>query len=181
MYPIKEELWKDIKGYEGLYQVSNLGRVKSLNKNKVGRYSTYLKKGKILSCNYNHNRYGKITLYKNGKHKEKRVHRLVAEAFIPNPDNKPQVNHIDNNSKNNKVENLEWVTVKENVQHAYKIGATKTSKIRQYNLSGKVVKEWNSQKEASLKTKINKNSICECCKGKRKTAGGYIWKYKEEI
>lgn len=98
---MKEE-WRDIIGYEGLYQVSSLGRVKSLRKNIIMKFIT-------RSGYYN------LVLRKNGQRKSKQVHRLVAEAFIPNPDNLPIVNHIDYNRKNNKVENLEWCTQKQNV------------------------------------------------------------------
>jgi hypothetical protein len=106
---MEKEIWKDVKGYEGLYQVSNLGRIKSI-----------IRKGKILS-NKSH-RYISVIFYKNKLRKNIRVHRLVAGAFIPNPENKPQVNHIDGNKKNNNVNNLEWNTQLENIRHAYRTG-----------------------------------------------------------
>jgi len=112
------EIFKDIKGYEGLYQVSNLGRVKSLPKEVViyngGSYKTKVKFLKPKLCNH----YGYLTFNLNGKFKKQ--HRLVAEAFIPNPENKPQVNHIDSDKTNNTIDNLEWVTASENTIHAYK-------------------------------------------------------------
>ena len=110
---MKNEQWKDIEGYEGLYQISNLGRVKRLIGINIYK-EHYLKPVK--------DRYGYlyVCLSKNNKHKVKTLHRLVAIYFIPNPDNKPCVNHIDGNKKNNKVENLEWCTYKENTCHAYK-------------------------------------------------------------
>lgn len=100
-----DEDWKDITGYEGLYQVSNFGRVKRLNTNRI------LKSAKSKGG------YPYIVLSKNGITSNKTIHRLVAKAFIPNPENKPEVNHIDENKTNNKVSNLNWMTRKENVNH----------------------------------------------------------------
>ena len=108
------EIWKDIKGYEGLYQVSNLGRVKGLDRYVNCKYGRRKIKGKIM--NYTtRSGYNVLVLRRNNKRQSKQVHRLVAEAFIPNPNNYPVVNHKDTNRKNNHVSNLEWVTVKENV------------------------------------------------------------------
>ena len=111
---MKEE-WKDIPGYEGLYQVSNLGRIKSLArkvKTKNGHYQGYNEK--ILKMGTNNSKYYMVVLCKNGKTNAKLVHRIVAEAFIPNPDNKPCVDHIDTNIYNNNVNNLRWCSQKEN-------------------------------------------------------------------
>lgn len=117
-----EEIWKDIQGYEGLYQVSNLGRVKSLARldTRGQRVSE-----KILKLGKHRAGYFRVNLYKNGKMKQYLVHRLVALAFIPNPENKEQVNHIDGNKQNNVIENLEWCTHSENIQHAYRTGLAK--------------------------------------------------------
>ena len=108
-----QEIWKDIVGYEGLYQVSNLGRVKSLGNTKARKEKILL--GVSISDNYL-----QIGLNKNGERKRYVIHRLVAEAFIPNPLNKPQVNHINGNKKDNRVENLEWWTQCENIRHSNK-------------------------------------------------------------
>lgn len=104
------EIWKDIPGYEGKYQVSNKGRVKSLNFNRTGKEA-------ILKAK-NHVGYPRVILWKGGKRHEICVHRLVAEAFLPNPDNKQFVNHIDGDRRNNNVENLEWCTPQENAIHS---------------------------------------------------------------
>ena len=106
-----KEIWKDIENYEGLYQVSNLGRIKSIRK---------MKKQNILKLG-TRNTYNVINLMKNGKARSFQVHRLVAKAFIPNPENKPQVNHINGVKNDNRLENLEWVTRSENTIHAYRV------------------------------------------------------------
>lgn len=120
------EEWKDIKGYEGLYQVSSLGRVKNLERYVRAKNNSLRKnKEKILSFFINKNGYQEATLSKNSKKRLHRVNRLVAEAFIPNPENKPQVNHKDGNKLNNRVNNLEWCTRSENMIHAWKNGLCK--------------------------------------------------------
>ena len=110
-----EEIWKDIKGYEGLYQVSNLGRVRSIDRrDRLGRHF----KGRVLSQCKQRGNYLYVQLQKNGKSKPSKIHRLVAQAFIPNPENKATVNHKYCNKGNNVVENLEWCTNLENITHA---------------------------------------------------------------
>lgn len=106
-----EEIWKDIEGYEGLYKVSNLGRIKS-----------FYHGGKIMKPDVSNHGHLRVKLSKSGKLKRYLVHRLVARAFIPNSENKPQINHIDADPTNNSVDNLEWSTQSENIKHAYKIG-----------------------------------------------------------
>lgn len=117
------EIWKDIVNYEGFYQVSNMGRVKSFNYMNTG-------KEKII-IGFNGRGYKRIVLFKNGKHKHMQIHRLVGIAFIPNPDNKPCINHIDGNKSNNRADNLEWCTPKENIEHAVKNGKFKTGENHQ--------------------------------------------------
>ena len=129
---MKEE-WKDIEDFEGAYQISNLGRVKSLG----GWRGTAKRKEKIRTIHSTHDGYAKVRLQHQGKDKTMRVHRLVAKAFIPNPKNMDTVNHIDGNKKNNKVSNLEWVDRTEQMIHAYKLGL-KTSRVGTQNSNAKL-------------------------------------------
>ena len=170
------EEWRDIKGYEGKYQVSNLGRVKSRHK--------------ILKPN---NVKGYLYVYpsKNSKKEALKVHRLVAEAFIDNPENKPEVNHIDGNKENNRVENLEWCTKSENMQHAIKTGLMHQYKTGEGPLSRKIIcintgEIYNSSRHASKETGIDNSNITKCCRGKQNSAGKLPtgeklkWMYIEE-
>lgn len=116
-----KEIWKDIQGYEGLYQVSNFGRVKSLDRKLKNRWGDFIRSGKVMVTNKS-NRYFAINLFTNWQFKHCKIHKLVAAAFVPNPNNKPQINHIDGIKSNNHADNLEWVTQAENMQHAKKMG-----------------------------------------------------------
>lgn len=162
------EKWRDIKEYEGLYQVSNWGRIKSLPRNGT------IKKERILTLVKNKDGYMVVNLSKNNKTKKFQVHRLVATHFLENPDDLPQVNHKDENKENNHYSNLEFCTGEYNNQYS------KTIKVNQYDLNGNFIRTWASMSEASIKLGINKTSISQCCKGKYKTAYGYKWIYKEE-
>lgn len=170
-----QEMWKDIKNYKGLYQVSNLGNIRS-----------NINKPKILIPQISNAGYFRIII----RNKHYSVHRLVAQTFIPNPENKPQVNHIDGNKLNNNVNNLEWATASENQKHNYiflnfkppmlgKKGSNHIASkhIIQYDKNGKFIKEWDSLIEASKYLSICASCITNCAKGRRKTAGGYIWEY----
>lgn len=157
------EIWKDIKGYEGYYQVSNLGRVKSLNTRLKYRYGYRTRKGRILKPSISHKGYFKITLSKNNKSRNATIHRTVAQAFIPNPENKPCTNHKNGIKTDNRVENLEWCTISENTQHAYdtglKVTSEKLKEINRIRVSKRVInirsgKCYRSLKEASEDTGI---------------------------
>jgi len=169
------ERWKNIKGYEGLYQVSNNGNVKSLVSNKL-----------LKQC-INQDGYHQVCLYKNGHKKNMLVHRLIAEAFIPNPDNKPTINHIDGNRANNDLNNLEYATMQEQLVHSVNILGHKRiindyCRQRQKELHEKKVKRsdgiiFNSIKEASGGNETLRKCINKCVKGYCKTASGYSWQY----
>lgn len=119
-----QEIWKAVKNYEGLYEVSNLGNVKSISYFNHVNNKSY-PRNKMLKQIANDRNYLRVYLYKKGKGKNFRVHRLVADAFIPNPDNLPEVNHIDGNKQNNKTTNLEWCTHQHNMKEAYRLGLVK--------------------------------------------------------
>lgn len=174
---LKMEVWKDIKGYEGKYQVSNMGRVKSLLK-WYPLQNRYIQREKILKNCTDTKGYLIVKLCFNNE-KTCKVHRLVAETFIPNTENKPQINHINGDKTDNRVENLEWCTNQENAIHSHKNGLQPSVRVAQYDLDGNFIREWDSIKEASEKT--NSTHISMCCRGhkKYKTSGGYIWKYAE--
>ena len=178
-----QEIWKDIHNYEGLYQISNYGSVKSLERKVKNTKSSYrIVKEKILSCGKSSNGYYYIILYKNQNKKIYRIHRLVAEAFIPNPNNYSEVNHKDENKENNNVNNLEWCNHIYNINYGTSIkrkAEKHQRQVIQYTKNNEIIKEYNSLKEASDKIGIDSSSIIRCCKRKQKTCGGYIWKYKE--
>lgn len=175
------EEWRDIEGYEGLYQVSNTGKVKSLNYRKTG-------KEKILKPYDNGYGYLKVKLCKDGKDTSCKVHRLVAQAFLENPDDLPEVNHKNEDKTDNRVENLEWCNRSYNVNHGTRnkrvaeknINNSKTSKpvIGINKVSGLIV-EFPSLCEASRQTGIDHGHICHCLKGRLKSAGGFYWIYSE--
>ena len=168
------EIWKDIPGFEGLYQASNRGNIKSLDK-YVGYKDTgtALRKGKILSPKVTNTGYLEVVLMKNNVRCCRRVHRLVAITFIPNSFNYPCINHINEVKTDNRIENLEWCNSKQNNDAYY----TQRTKIYQYDLQGNLIKEWDSITNASNSVGINKTGIQHCCKGILKTFYGYIWTY----
>lgn len=185
------EYWKDIKDYEGLYQVSNYGRVKSLNWHRTGEERVL--KGQKVGSGYLH-----IGLCKNGKKKHFKIHRLVAQAFIPNPDNLPEVNHKDENPSNNfvgtkennfKDGNLEWCTAKYNINYGSRNervvkkltgvynNKTKSKTVIQLRMDGSLVRIWPSVMEIQRQTGYSPGSISGCCRGERHSAYGFKWCY----
>lgn len=166
------EIWKSVTGYEGLYEVSNLGRVKSLVYKRLGHE-------RILKSGNNMYGYKMVVLRKNNKSKTITVHILVAQAFIPNPDNLPEVNHIDENKSNNSVDNLEWCTRKYNLEYGNRIKKLEKP-IIQYSKEGEFIKEWPSIVDVERQLGYNKSNIASCCRGLKhhRTAYGYIWKFK---
>ena len=164
-----DEIWRDIEGYEGLYKISNKGRVKSLYKGSE----------RILKLWDNGRGYLRVYLTKENTSKYIRVHRLVARAFIPNPHNLPEVNHKDENKKNNYVENLEWCDRRYNVNYGSR-NERVSKKILQYSKSGEFIREWQGAREVERVLGIDNSHINACCRGKQKSAYGFIWKYKEK-
>lgn len=170
------ELWKSISGYEGLYEVSNLGRVKSIPRKNA--------KGGILHPSTSIWGYYLCGLWKNGKCKTFSVHRLVAEAFIPKIEGKDVINHIDCDKKNNCADNLEWTTQKENVRHSVKLGHYENSgaenkPVIQSEKQGAFENKFRSISEAARITGIPHQNISKCCNKKLKSAGGYLWRFAE--
>ena len=199
MLKIKEETFVDIKGYGGRYKIGDKGTVIGVSRSKDNRYNN---KQWILKQYEDKNGYMYVTLQKDKKRKTIKVHRLVAEHFIENENNYPCVNHIDSNRKNNDVSNLEWVTHKQNMEHAVKnhrfdnmaklnskrmkgnklngyIYANEITKkkIIQCDLDDNFIKEYESISEASRQTGINIMSISCCANKKRKSGGGYLWHF----
>ena len=190
------EEWKDIEGYEGMYQVSNLGNVKSLNYRRTGKER--ILKGRDVKG------YLRVGLWKDGENKDYLIHRLVGQAFLENPNNLPILNHKDENKYNNCVQNLEWCDYSYNNTYngrAKKAGKKVAEKLRgrkqteesnkkraekmskpvfSVNKESGLIMWWQSASEAERITGINNGSITKCCKGRYKSAGGYVWFYAEE-
>ena len=174
---LPNEEWKDIKDFEGLYQVSNYGRIKSLK-----RTTTF---DRILKYNIKPTGYCYVGLVKNKKTTYFRVHRLVAQSFLPNHENLPQVNHKKEFEKwNNRIDNLEWCDSAYNCNYGtrkQRIGKRQRIKVNQYDLRGNFIKTWDSMTEIFTELNYNISHISDCCNGKRKSANGYLWTKKENI
>lgn len=185
------EKWADIPGWEGLYQISDLGRLKSFKVDPSGTImSTVNKKGGYLST---------VLCAKGRTRQSEKIHRLVAKAFIPNPDGKPEVNHKDCNRQNNRASNLEWATRTENYAHAKENGLLSTAMMNEYNrtirpkailqltLSGKLIARFTTAKEARKQTGVCARNILmvaskkEYSPGKtRSQAGGFLWRFEDD-
>lgn len=180
-----EEIWKDIPGYESLYKVSNLGNVLSLN---------YARRGFAKQLTPKCNSAGRlwVELAKDGKRKPMLIHRLVGMAFIPNPNNYPQINHKDENPKNNHADNLEWCTQEYNIRYFYDrrtqewfMNRSETPRYRkritmavdQFTKDGVFIRRWNNSRQVMTELGLSDWSISECCRGNRKSAYGYVWRY----
>ena len=193
------EIWKPIEGTGGVYEVSNTGKVRSLN---------YLGHGitRELAIAKDQKGYLRTRIYRNGQRVTIKVHREVAKAFIPNPEQKPEVNHIDGNKENNRVDNLEWATASENVQHAYNAGLKEKTRERcrlmgstagrkaldeirekqktpvvAIKISNGALFEFESQAEAAEKAGTLQPNIHKVLTGKRKSAGGFLFRYREVV
>jgi len=178
----RTEEWRAVAGYEGLYEVSNLGRVRKLanvsyRPNRWGTITEYHQKGKMLVPAFDGKKnYLFIALSKEGTKTFFTIHRLVAKAFIPNPDNLPQVNHKDENKTNNRADNLEWCT---NIYNSYYGNHSKCKKVLQMDDDGNVIAEYDSTRAAAKVIGVDHVSIAYACRGKTKTIRGYHWKYKQ--
>ena len=157
------EEWRPVKGFEGLYECSSIGRIKSL-------------KNGIITQQKNNTGRLKVQLWKNGKKKPMYVHRIVAEAFLPNPQNLETVNHIDENPLNNRVDNLEWMSMRDNVRYS------NTKKINQYTIEGKFIRTWDAMMDIVRELGYNKAIISKCClhKPKNKSAYGFKWYFDDD-
>ena len=184
--PVSGEQWKDVNGYEGLYSVSDQGRVRSeITKDGNGN--------KLILGQHNRDGYRMVFLKKDDeKKKDLRVHQLVAKAFIPNPDpeNYKMVNHINEDRSDNRVENLEWCDAKHN-NNCGTVNERRSKTLREKSLlkkriqcydkeNGSFIREFSSSHEAAREMNIIQTNICKCANGKRKSAGGYVWKYAKK-
>ncbi len=191
------EVWKVVPGFD-LYEVSNTGRVRSKDRITQNGSGSFVKKGRILKPQDNGTKHLKVELKQDGRRKKEYVHRLVAEAFIPNPDNKPCVNHIDNDPTNNDVNNLEWCTHQENMNWMYSQNRAKRTPEWIQNLHKAQEQTYTAVVGENIQTgekiyfsKLNDvkkagfqpSCVCNCCKGNRgiKQHKGYRWKYENSI
>lgn len=174
------EIWKDIEGYENKYQVSSLGRIRSLNYHSTG-------KPQLISLTPDGVGYLRLALWRGNKESPRRVHRLVAHAFIPNPSSKPEVNHKNGIKADNRVENLEWCTRQENMTHATKVlgvmsgaggsGGRRSKRVNQISPEGTLIKTWVSGSQAQKEGGYSASLISLCCNGKLQTYKKLKWQF----
>ena len=195
---MNEEIWQPIVGFEGIYEISNLNRVKSLERtityiNRWGTETNRTFKSCIVRPSTDKNGYLFVTLKKNGTETHKTIHRLIAEAFIPNPENKPTVNHKNHIRTDNRIENLEWATYPEQIDDEWKNNAVKShykqsKQVYQYSLDNSFIALYSSIKCAAKKCNLSKTGIKNCCEGgyfstvrnkfyKSNSYGGFKWSY----
>jgi hypothetical protein len=166
-------MWVTLKEFPK-YQINEVGQIRNINK-----------LDKLKKLDITHKGYMVVTLYNvDGITYRRKVHRLVAQTFIPNQENKPQVNHINGNKQDNRVENLEWVTASENIQHAIDNGLNGNTsglpkKVKKYSLDGKFIAEYPSMLEAAYQNECHYTSISSACKGKQKTCKGFKWAFSD--
>ena len=178
------EIWKDVKGFEGLYQISNFGNVKSVDRISKHSKGDLTLKGRILKPINIGKGYLGVALSKNGKVKNHYIHRLVAEAFINNNENKPCIDHINGNRTDNRVNNLRWVNATENMNNPIttnRISQKNSIQIVQFTIDGEFVKIWNNAVDAEQTLGIDRTGIRRCCRKVVKTAGGYMWKNIDDV
>lgn len=195
-----EEIWVDIEGFEGYFQLSNFGKIRSLDrwiKHSINGY--FLKKGKLRKISKNGAGYAEITLRKKGTSKTFTVHSLVGKYFVPNPYNYPILNHKDENKMNPRSDNLEWCTYSYNsmygtcrekrkeaygidkmIKHANTLSANKRKKVLQYDFKGNFIKEWESARECG-RNGFGQGNVSACCRGEYMQHKGYIWRYANEV
>ena len=179
------ELWKTVYGYENLYEVSNLGRVRSFSRVCRFRNGYGMRKGKILKPQERQHGYLSVWLYKGETRKQVSIHRLVAEAFCERRDGCDEVNHLNENKQDNRAENLMWCTRQENCSYGERpstirrknTNGKQSKPVRQYTLSGEFVKEYPSMHEAKRQTGISEGGIYYSANHKVSHAGGYVWEY----
>lgn len=177
------EIWKDIEGYEGIYQVSNFGRVKSLEREysttRKGTYCIVHRKERIMKPQVWKHR-NKIQLRNaDGEIKTYRVATLVANAFVPNPENKPEIDHIIPvyMGGTDAADNLRWVTGEENRQNPLSCAINSARPVLQYDMEGNFIKKWDSAAQAGKELNIYRQHICAVCRGRKNRAGWFVWKY----
>ncbi len=178
---MEEEIWKDIEGYEGYYQISSEGRVRSVDREIINRDKINKLKGKILNATVNcRNGYVSVMLCKECKKKRLSLHRLVAIAFVPNPNNYKEVNHKDEDKTNNSSSNLEWCDRKYNNNFGTmreRMTAKLSKKVYQYTLDGELVNIFPSSHECE-RNGFNRGAVAACCRGIKPKHKGYIWRYE---